>query len=740
MQHYHISIEKVDYAQKTIFGKTGIAFNLQQAADSLSLDLLGMSIDTIYGQNFKRYAYDGRYLKIYFSQAILSGNIQIQYHGKPQQDATWGGFYFSGVYAFNLGVGFTSEPHNLGRVWFPCNDNFSDRATYTFAIQVPENYKAMCNGILDSTAGNIWYWNMKVPIPTYLASMAVAPYEIVQWEHKGIPFTLASLPADTAKMRGSFKQLNLAFDVFESSYGPHFFPRVGYNAVPFSSGAMEHASNIAYPLNTITGFEENKTLYAHELAHHWFGNAVTCADASQMWLNEGWATYSEHLFVEKADGIEAYRQEVSNVHKSILHYAHLKDEGYYPVNGVDHDRTYGMHVYQKGADMIHTLRGYMGDSAFFKACQSYMTKFKGKNATTDDLKSEFQKFTTRNLDLFFKYWINAPGFTAFNIFSWSAQPVGDGTYNLNIRIKQNLRNAPELFREVPMEIYVFDDRREFEVHELILSGLDSLYSLKVDRQPTFLALDFAEKISDAITDDKFISADTLSQILPSALFSCDILKNPDSTLLRVEHFWTSPDHYYLKKSNFLLSSRRYWKVDGIWNQDFKARGYFEFNARKPGSSYNNGYLDDDLDVLNEDSIVLMYRMNPESEWELAPGVKKLTGTNLDKKATYTVEPLLKGEYAFAKTGVPVGIPSLESNLGLVVYPNPSDHWVYVRFDSEREPYLLEITDLQGRISHQARLNQGESEYIYKEKLVPGVYWVSVYTPIGLSQSTKLIVK
>lgn len=740
MQHYHISIEKINYAQKTIFGKTSIDFNLQQAADSLSLDLLGMSIDTIYGQNFKRYAYDGRYLKIYFSQAILSGNIQIQYHGKPQQDATWGGFYFSGVYAFNLGVGFTSEPHNLGRVWFPCNDNFSDRATYTFAIQVPENYKAMCNGILDSTDGNIWYWNMKVPIPTYLASMAVAPYEIVQWEHKGIPFTLASLPADTAKMRGSFKQLNLAFDVFESSYGPHFFPRVGYNAVPFSSGAMEHASNIAYPLNTITGFEENKTLYAHELAHHWFGNAVTCADASQMWLNEGWATYSEHLFVEKADGKEAYRQEVSNVHKSILHYAHLKDEGYYPVNGVDHDRTYGMHVYQKGADMIHTLRGYMGDSAFFKACQSYMTKFKGKNATTDDLKSEFQKFTTRNLDLFFKYWINAPGSTAFNIFSWSAQPVGDGTYNLNIRIKQNLRHAPELFREVPMEIYVFDERRVFEVHELILSGLDSVYSLKVDRQPTFLALDFAEKISDAITDDKFITADTLSQILPSALFSCDILKNPDSTLLRVEHFWTSPDHYYLKKSIFLLSSRRYWKVDGIWKQDFKARGYFEFNARKPGSSYYNGYLDDDLDVLNEDSIVLMYRMNPESEWELAPGVKKLTGTNLDKKATYTVEPLLKGEYAFAKTGVPVGIPNLESNLGLVVFPNPSDHWVYIRFDSEREPYLLEITDLQGRISHRARLNQGESEYIYKEKLVPGVYWISVYTPIGLSQSTKLIVK
>ena len=92
-------------------------------------------------------------------------------------------------------------------------------------------------------------------------------------------------------------------------------------------------------------------------------------------MNEGWASYSERLFLEHLYGKERYKNSIRDNHKSVLHYAHLRDGDTLPVSGIGHENTYGMHVYDKGADMVHTLRGYMGDSAFFKACNQTCIPF-----------------------------------------------------------------------------------------------------------------------------------------------------------------------------------------------------------------------------------------------------------------------------------------------------------------------------------------------------------------------------
>lgn len=743
IQHYDISLTNIDYTGKSISAQTVITFKCLNAADSLVLDLWELTVTEVIDSVplvFKQY---GEKLSVHFSSKTIAGGIKkirIAYSGKPLQDATWGGFTFSGAYAFNLGVGFTSNPHNLGRVWFPCIDNFTDKATYSFHITVPPGYKAFCNGTLDSVVNNIWHWSFPQAIPTYLASVAVAPYTTTTQQYKGTQITLNALAGDSLKMVQSFKHLHDALDAFENRYGPHRFNRAGFNAVPFSGGAMEHATNIAYPLFAIDGTTNYETLYAHELSHHWWGNNVTCRADTFMWLNEGWAAYSERLFLEWVYGRDAYKADISSNHRNVLHYAHLRDGGAWPVGRVDHDRTYGMHVYDKGADMVHTLRGYMGDSAFFAACKHYMDYFAFGNADNEGLKSVFQQHTTRNLDAFFRYWIENAGSTAFSILEWQTRDVGPAV-RTEIRIKQNLRMAPELYREVPVELTFFDNAMNRETHELLLGGLDTTYVIVGGVKPVYIALDLDEKISDAITDKALSLRDTGSYNFVDALMNIKVNELTDSAFMRVEHFWTAPDNYYNQLPGVQLSTRRYWQVDGVWPEGLKANATIEYNGRLSGTNYAAGYLDDDLVILNEDSLLLLYRPHAAAYWQQAAGVTKGSGTNLDRKGTFTINELKKGQYALAIRNTTTSGINKESKNAFRIYPNPSNGQIQINFAPLESSACLEITDSLGRKMKQVKLQASQEHITVKtDGLKAGFYWVNIVGEHSNYQPQKFLVE
>ena len=265
-----------------------------ESTDKLRLDLLGLDVNYCVQDHLDTlgFTHEDESLLIDLN-TVTSGDtflIEVSYRGKPKRDSRWGGFYFSGDYAFNLGVGFDADPHNYGRVWFPCFDNFTDRALYSFNISVDSGFMALCNGSLtgeiDLGSWTTYHWDLRDPIPTYLASVAIAPYALVQYEASGEAVILASLPKDTVNMKNSFEHLPECIQGFKKSYGHHRFERVGFNMVPFNGGAMEHATNIAYPLFGIqNGSKQYETLFAHELAHHWWGDNVTCSSQEDMWIN-----------------------------------------------------------------------------------------------------------------------------------------------------------------------------------------------------------------------------------------------------------------------------------------------------------------------------------------------------------------------------------------------------------------------------------------------------------------------
>lgn len=354
--HYHIAIDTMDFENESISACCIIDLRSKvNNLDKISLDLLQLTIDSVVQTDITPHEslswnYNDTVLNIFTTalQENESMQIKVCYHGQPRIDpSSWGGFYFDGAYAFNLGVGFEDIPHNYGRVWYPCIDDFIDRATYSFEIETRKNHTAVCNGLceqVDTIAHEnedttlVYHWNMTDPIPSYLSSIAVGQYVAVSNTYEGIerdiPVDLYVYPGNESDAEGSFTNLHEILYEFETRFGAYPWQRVGYVAVPFNSGAMEHATNIAIPAVCINGYTTYESLFAHELSHHWFGDYITCHDAEEMWINEGWATYCETLHQEFMHGADEAMDYRRSYHAEVLRMAHHDDGGMFPLNDV----------------------------------------------------------------------------------------------------------------------------------------------------------------------------------------------------------------------------------------------------------------------------------------------------------------------------------------------------------------------------------------------------------------------
>ncbi|MEZ4842828.1 MAG: M1 family aminopeptidase [Bacteroidia bacterium] len=735
INHYSINLDMTDFDNQTISGFTKIIFTPQEDLATITLNLEGLTVDSILYKNEKvNHSRNGIDLEIDFGKSLsrlIQDSVYVYYHGKPIKDQSWGGFYYSGEYAFNLGVGFTSNPHNYGRVWFPCVDNFQDRATYDFAITTTSDKKALCNGLLKNETANgngttTFYWQMRDEIPTYLASVAVAPYSINQWTHANIPIVLACTAADSTKMAASFVNLNNCIDAYQNRYGSHTFERIGFNAVPFNGGAMEHATNIAYPIFAVNGNLDYETLYAHEFGHHWWGNTVTCSTAEDMWINEGWASYSERLFLEWVYGKERYDEDISANHKAVLHYAHLRDGDTLPISGIDHAHTYGMHVYDKGADMVHTLRGYMGDSAFFQAIRSFMVEYKFQAVNTDDLKNHFQKYTSENLDYFFEYWINKPGFPHLGLVQFETEKVNNA-YSVKVYIEQNGRFTNEFCPAIPIEVTIYSANFEKITTIVRPNSKTANYLIHCPFLPVYVALDFNKKLSDAITDDWKMIKDTGSYGFGDAMMSMQVKTNTDSSLVRVEHNWIGANTLFQTSQNPVISKERYWTIDGIFNAGFSADATIEYNGLKPGANYALGYLDSDLIRGTEDSLTILYRPTATSGWEVYPDLVHNMGSKFDKRGSFTIKNVKKGQYALAYYDcqrASVQDETVTENF-VTIYPNPATETLNIDIKDAKNG-SLEITDINGKIVYSDTILAKKCcKPIDVSGWTPGVYFVGI---------------
>jgi len=454
--HYNIYFNVPDIASQQITAHTIVELTTKvNGLSIIRLDLLALTIDSIFIESIKstNYSYDDSTITIPLITALnINDSIEIEvfYHGSPVTDpSSWGGYYFSGAnYAYNLGVGFQDIPHNYGRVWFPCADNFTDRAFYDYYISCDTSKMAVCGGVLQGITPNgdsthTVHWKMNQNIPTYLASMAVADYTVVSdtflLMNGNIPIDIWVTPSLVSNVSGSFSNLDTILHVFEAYFGPYMWDRVGYVGVPFNAGAMEHAMNIAYPNVCINGNSTYQSLYAHELSHHWFGDLVTCSTAEDMWINEGWATYTEAFIEQILIGENAYKNEIKQDHAPSVRYAHIEDGGYYALNNVPVSNTYGSTSYDKGAATVHTLRYYMGDSLFFAGIKDFLNNLKFQSMSSENLRDQLTASSGIDMTEFFNTWVFTPGYPHFAIDSFAIISTPLPNYQTRVYMQQKQR-------------------------------------------------------------------------------------------------------------------------------------------------------------------------------------------------------------------------------------------------------------------------------------------------------------
>ncbi len=698
---YEIHLNEINTTAKTIDATTIVQLKSKiDNLDHITLELLNLTVDEVFVDNVQvtGFVHNSPWLFIPLAAVINTGDqveVKVSYHGLPFHEG-WGGFHFNGAYAFNLGVGFVSDPHNLGKAWFPCIDDFQDRAFYDVFVTLADPKEAVCGGTRVSVVDNgngthTFHWKLQNDIPTYLASVAIGDYAQISSNFTSmtgadIPIEIFVRPVDSSKVDGSFQTLVPVLQAYEYYFGPYAWERVGY--VGTSLGAMEHTTNIAYPNSSITGNLSNEWLFAHELSHQYFGDLITCATAGDMWLNEGWAVFCESLYREFVYGADAYRVNMRTKHKAVLHTSHIEDGGYLPLYGIPTEYTYGTTVYQKGGIVTHTLRNYMGDDLFFASVKAFVEEFKFNYATTAQLRDFLSNHSGINLNDFFDAWVFAPGFPEFSVDSFALAPNGNN-FDVTVHARQKLKGATTFANSNKVEVTFMDNLWNRRTELMEFSGEHGSAQFTIDFEPDLVMMDFYDKVADATTDeDKTIITTGLLNFTDTyTKINTLMLPAGDSALVRITHRWVAPDSLKNPIEGLRLSDYRHWRVDGIFPEGFDATGSFYF------SKFN--YLDNTLMTNPEDSLIILYRANRASDWQTV----EFTKTGNQYIGYLEVSHIQKGEYTLAVWGQNfVGVDKeakISDETQILIYPNPAGDVVFIECGKIR-PEIIRISNATGQ--------------------------------------------
>jgi aminopeptidase N len=696
VKHYFIDLNMTQIATHIISGSCEIVLmSLMDNLDHITLDLAALTVDSVLiGATNTTFSHAGDQLTVNLIQNLQTSDevtLKVFYHGSPIQDTSWGGFYFNSGYAFNLGVAFDAQPHNYGRVWFPCFDNFVERSKFDFHVLTNFGKTAYCNGTRQSvevvgTDSLLTHWSIQEEIPTYLACVAVGNYteavsSFPSTQGFDIPIYLIAQANDTTDMKNSMVNLSDCLMGFENKLGPYRWPKVGYCAVPFNGGAMEHATSIAYPLFAVDGTLAYETLYAHELSHHWFGDLVTCRNADDMWLNEGWASYCEAIFLENQYGHIEFINHVRDNHKDVLFNAHLDDGGRFPVSGVPSEITYGSHVYNKGADVAHSLRGYMGDAAFFEGLRQYLNAFAYDDVSSEDFRDFMQSYTSADLNSFFENWVFNQGFTECRVDHLT---VSGNTAQIDI--SQHGHYAPDLYTNLPLTLTLMDQQGSTATYDVVVSGsaLSQTLTLADGFIPVGAFLNESDAVSLAVLGEQRTLSVVGSNDFDFAEMDIDInnLGGNDSLFLRIENHFALSDPAG-STPEYYISPDRWWNVIFPDNPEINIDATIRYYGNPTGSKYIDPlffqYLQDNN--MTEESMLLFYRPDGFSQWEIWADYNLLTAPGTTNwQGRMDINGVRPGQYAW---GVPMGNINVSETVSGRVFINKTKDGIKISNGNER---------------------------------------------------------
>lgn len=738
VKEYKISLDFTQMSSNIISGNTIISVStLSDYNNVLNFDLFGLTVDSVIynGVNYP-YLYNNKVIEI-STQGINANenfNVTVYYHGQPLMGGnSFGGFYFNSGYAFNMGVSLYDIPHNYGKVWFPCVDNFTDKAKYHFFITTNPDNTAVCNGELLSidtleNDNKIFEWLLNEEIPTYLASVAVANFQIYEDVYHGInrDIPISIYAVNISNVASSFENLKSALAIFEEKFGEYKWERVGYVVVPFNSGAMEHATNIAVGTGFVNGTISYEDLFYHELAHHWFGDLITCSSAEDMWINEGISTYCETIFREffyGKDNAKLYRR---NAHFSVIKDLRYEDGDFLPISPMPLDLTYSSTVYDKGAEVTHALRSYLGDSLFFYSLKKILENNQFKNFSSEELRDSLSYHSNMDLTDFFQDWVFTGGFVHYEIDS--VQFLNSSSCKVFVRQKLKGRTSFANFNRVELTFMDSAFNKKTEIIQFDGEYGEQIFNFD-NFEPIRVFCDFEERTSDANIDFyKFIKSTGTCQFDKTyTVLYVDNVR--DSVLIRVTQSLVQPDEPIEPLNGLQLLNNRYWLIEGIINDSFRSRADFAFNksiAQHLDYEYINGSVD---------SLVLLYRPNKSHNWVIDPDA------TLNKELQkLTTDSLKLGEYCIAMKTVSSDV-NIETRIDdfVNIFPNPAVDSFVVSFQNKIVDAKIQIYNAEGKKVLSKKVKSDSVEF-KTTKFCAGTYIIDIFDNItSRKYSAKLFI-
>lgn len=442
---------QVDPALPGIAGKVTSYLNFTSAASQVIYDLSGsLTVDSIKNKNvLLDFHQSGNTLEISFSEEKARGetdSVSIYYHGNPA--STGFGSFVTSSHSGVPVLWTLSEPYGA-RDWWPCRNGLDDKAdSIDVFITAPASYTAVSNGLRQSEiiSGDrkTTHWKHRYPIATYLVCIAVTNYEEFNNEVQigNIPLLMQSFcyPESVQLFRDHTPMVLEAMQLFSSLFGPYPFIKEKYGHVQFGwGGGQEHQTStfIVTP---------DQNLMAHELAHQWFGDKVTCASWQHIWLNEGFATFLASLYMEKA-----HPETVTDTRKNeIVTITSRPDGSVFVADTTNSTRIFDSRLtYTKGSHLLYMLRWILGDSAFYAGVNHYLNDpaLAYGFAYSADLQRHLEAASGKKLDDFFRDWLYGQGYPSYHI-QWT--PLGNDF--VQIRINQTTSDASVSFFALPVPL------------------------------------------------------------------------------------------------------------------------------------------------------------------------------------------------------------------------------------------------------------------------------------------------
>jgi aminopeptidase N len=495
VQRYTFRLELKDETS-AIEGEADVEFLIKaDGVADIVLDLVGASADGKSGMTVRAvtsgaealvFTHERNRLRIQLRPAARAGDrrrVTVFYSGTPADGL------LIGPNMHGDRVVFGDNFPDRARHWLPTIDHPSDKAACEFVITAPEAYQVVAPGALAEVTNlngsrRLTRYRETEPIPTYCMVIGVGRFAVETiGAVNGVPIQSWVYPSERDPGFADFRIALKPMELFAWRIGPYAYEKLANVQSKTRYGGMENASAIFYREGVVTGRGTNEGLFAHEIAHQWFGDSVTESDWDHTWLSEGFATYFTHVYNEYTVGRDAMVRGLRRDRDTVIRFFERNPTAAIVTPASPTlDNILSANSYQKGAWFLHMLRRLVGDEAFWKGISTFYTRHRHGNALTEDFQRAMEDVSGRPLQAFFRQWVYAPG-----------QPVIEGrwTYAAGVLTVELHQTQPaETVYTTAIDIGIVTDGSAAPKIEVVqLDRRDQTFTVALEKEPVDVVLD-----------------------------------------------------------------------------------------------------------------------------------------------------------------------------------------------------------------------------------------------------------